>query len=121
MRYLLFVFLILVAAACGASKASEIGTEAVAAESGADAPSPTSETAPADALPNDGTRQIGDVTTCPVSGEVFTVTADSPKAEHEGGTYYFCCQGCVEDFVAAPARFLAGAAAEPAEGAAAAE
>ena len=28
------------------------------------------------------------------------------KAEHAGATYYFCCAGCREKFVAEPARFL---------------
>jgi xanthine dehydrogenase accessory factor len=28
------------------------------------------------------------------------------RAEHGGRTYYFCCGGCREQFVAAPARFL---------------
>jgi Cu+-exporting ATPase len=53
-----------------------------------------------------GTAKIGDKTTCPVSGEEFVVTADSPKAEHEGKTYYFCCPGCDKKFKADPKKFL---------------
>ncbi|HKI73500.1 MAG TPA: heavy metal translocating P-type ATPase, partial [Pseudomonadales bacterium] len=39
------------------------------------------------------------------------VSADSPHhAEYEGTTYYFCCNGCREKFVAAPAAYLKAAA-----------
>ena len=62
-------------------------------------------TNPADVLPNDGTRKVGEITTCAVSGEVFTISKDSPRAEYNGGTYYFCCGGCVSKFKADPARF----------------
>ena len=63
-----------------------------------------------------GQAQIGDRTRCPVSGEEFVVTADSPHAEHEGRTYYFCCPNCIERFQANPAQFTqpaGGPAAEP--------
>ena len=53
-----------------------------------------------------GTAQVGDKTVCPVSGEEFTVAADSPKAELDGKTYYFCCPGCVKKFQAEPQKFL---------------
>ena len=53
-----------------------------------------------------GEAKVGDKTTCPVSGETFVVDADSPKAEYEGKTYYFCCGGCAGDFKADPASFL---------------
>lgn len=49
---------------------------------------------------------VGDRTTCPVTNEEFVVAADSPHAEHEGHTYYFCCADCVAPFEADPARFL---------------
>jgi len=81
----------------------------------ADEPSSQPATQAANVLPNDGTRVVGDVTACPVSGEVFTVAADSPKAEFEGKTYYMCCGGCVGKFNADPARYLGKAAAEPKE------
>jgi YHS domain-containing protein len=54
-----------------------------------------------------GTAQVGDTSVCPVSGEAFTVTADSPRAEFEGKTYYFCCGGCAQKFAADPKKFLA--------------
>ena len=66
----------------------------------------TSPESAANTKPNDGTVVVGDVTTCPVSGDVFTVTAESPKTEIDGKTYYFCCAGCVDKFAADPAKFL---------------
>ncbi len=53
-----------------------------------------------------GEARIGDHTTCPVSGEEFVVSATSPKAEHEGKTYYFCCADCAKKFEEEPAKFL---------------
>lgn len=53
-----------------------------------------------------GTATIGDKTKCPASGEEFVVEASSPKFEHEGKTYYFCCGGCKKRFEANPAKFL---------------
>jgi Cu+-exporting ATPase len=53
-----------------------------------------------------GAAQIGDKTTCPISGEEFIVSATSPKAEVDGKTYYFCCPHCAEKFRADPAKFL---------------
>lgn len=53
-----------------------------------------------------GQATIGDTTTCPVSGETFVVTAESPHVEHNGATYYFCCAGCDSRFVANPEQYL---------------
>ncbi len=53
-----------------------------------------------------GDANVGDATKCPVSGEEFDVTATSPKAEHDGKTYYFCCSGCKKKFESNPAGFL---------------
>ncbi len=55
-----------------------------------------------------GDAKVGDKTLCPVSKEEFTVTASSPKAEHDGKTYYFCCPGCDAKFKADPQKFLGG-------------
>jgi Cu+-exporting ATPase len=52
-----------------------------------------------------GTAQVGDKTTCPVSGEEFVVAADSPKTELDGKTYYFCCPGCAKKFQADPKKY----------------
>lgn len=77
-----------------------------AAPSTASAPAATSPSAtPSRVVPN-GEARVGDRTTCPISGDEFVVTADSPHLEHEGRTYYFCCAPCVETFRAAPARYI---------------
>jgi YHS domain-containing protein len=64
-------------------------------------------TATAAALKKPGEAALGDRTTCPVSGEVFTVASDSPKVEFEGKTYFFCCNDCVADFQKDPAKYIA--------------
>lgn len=56
-----------------------------------------------------GEATVGDVTQCPVSGETFVVTADSPSLEHEGKTYYFCCANCHAKAEADPAKYLSKA------------
>ena len=53
-----------------------------------------------------GEANVGDTTTCPVSGEEFVVEATSPKVEHEGKTYYLCCSGCKKKFESDPAKFV---------------
>ena len=53
-----------------------------------------------------GEAGVGDTTNCPVSGEEFVVTAASPKVDHQGQTYYFCCGGCDKKFQADPAKYL---------------
>jgi len=58
-----------------------------------------------------GAARVGDKTTCPVSGEEIVVTAESPRVELDGKTYYFCCPHCAEKFRADPAGFLAKGAA----------
>jgi xanthine dehydrogenase accessory factor len=42
----------------------------------------------------------------PVCGMTVAVGADTPQAEHEGATYWFCCPGCRSRFVKDPAAFL---------------
>ena len=54
-----------------------------------------------------GEATIGDRSSCPVSGETFTITASSPKVEHDGKTYYFCCSGCAEKFKENPGKWAA--------------
>jgi YHS domain-containing protein len=53
-----------------------------------------------------GEAKVGDRTKCPVSGEEFTVSDSSPKVEHEGKTYFFCCSGCDQKFKADPKKYL---------------
>lgn len=54
-----------------------------------------------------GEAVVGDTSMCLVSGETFVVSADSPKTEYDGKTYYFCCPGCDSKFAADPAKYLA--------------
>lgn len=65
-------------------------------------------THPADAgaLKAPGEATVGDRTLCMISNEEFVVTASSPKVEHEGETYYFCCKGCDDDFKKDPEKYL---------------
>ena len=67
---------------------------------------------PADLVGQPGAA-IGDLTTCPVSGEVFEVTEDAPYIEHGGQNVYFCCARCIRRFQRNPDEYL-GAMAEPA-------
>jgi len=56
-------------------------------------------------LKSPGEAKIGDRSSCPVSGEAFTITESSPKVEYEGKTYYFCCSGCAEKFKENPSKW----------------
>jgi YHS domain-containing protein len=53
-----------------------------------------------------GEAKVGDTTTCPVSGEEFVVTAESPHIEYEGKTYYTCCSGCAKKLKEDPKKYL---------------
>jgi YHS domain-containing protein len=39
-------------------------------------------------------------------GHDFTVTADTPRSEHAGRHYVFCCPACKPRFDANPADFV---------------
>ena len=45
----------------------------------------------------------------PVCGMTVAVEGARHRAEHAGRTYYFCCGGCRERFLAAPDRYAAAA------------
>ena len=45
----------------------------------------------------------------PVCGMTVAVGPDTPRYEHDGTTYWFCCLGCRSRFAADPAAFLASA------------
>jgi YHS domain-containing protein len=70
-------------------------------------PAAKSGTAASD-LKAPGDAKVGDKTKCPVSGEEFTVTASSPKVEHKGKTYFFCCPGCDDRFRKNPEKYIGG-------------
>jgi hypothetical protein len=50
---------------------------------------------------------VGDLTYCPVSGAVFTVSAESPTVDVEGEAYQFCCDACAAYFTENRERVLA--------------
>ena len=56
-----------------------------------------------------GEAKVGDRTKCIVSGHEFVVTADSPHAEYNGNTYYFCCPDCPKAFQEHPEKFVPAA------------
>ena len=80
--------------ACGGAAPAPAAPASSPAAPGADAPK-----AP-------GEAKVGDKTTCIVSGETFTVLPTSPKVEHGGKTYYFCCPGCDQEFAKNPGKFV---------------
>jgi len=53
----------------------------------------------ADVKPN-ANAVIGKVTKCPVSGVMFRVKKSTPKIEHNGKNYQFCCNSCALKFKA---------------------
>ena len=77
------------------------------------APAPAADTAGAAAssqpLVPAGEAKVGDRTKCIVSGHEFVVTADSPHADYNGKTYYFCCPDCPKAFAAHPEKFVPAA------------
>ena len=85
----------LFAAACGGS----------APPPAAPKPAATTTAAPSPMVAP-GEAKIGDHTTCIVSGHEFVVTADSPHADYNGKTYYFCCPDCPKAFAADPAKYV---------------
>jgi YHS domain-containing protein len=95
MRALMLLVVVSLFAGCASTKSAEGSSSAPVAA----------------AVKKPGEATVGDTTTCPVSGEAFTIAADSPKVEHAGKTYYFCCDDCVADFQKDPAKFLAKLAA----------
>jgi Cu+-exporting ATPase len=103
---LLLAALSLALGACGSSPAAPPADATAAAHHGGmDHPPPTPIPASA-VFKAPGEATIGDKSNCLVSNEEFLVTDSSPKAEHEGKTYYFCCPGCDAKFKADPAKYL---------------
>jgi YHS domain-containing protein len=58
-----------------------------------------------DAPPPVGTRAH-----CPVMDDDFTVTESTPRSEHAGRHYVFCCPACKPQFDADPRRYLSKSA-----------
>jgi YHS domain-containing protein len=51
-------------------------------------------------------KNIGDMMTCPVSGEKISKSEAAESYEYEGKTYYFCCAGCKEKFIENPEKYI---------------
>ena len=45
-------------------------------------------------------EELGKKAVCPVTNRNFTITKDTPAIEFQGKTYYFCCPGCINKFIA---------------------
>jgi len=91
-------------AACAGSAPPPAAPSAVAPS--ADAPSAAASSQP---LVAPGEAKVGDHTKCIVSGHDFVVTKDSPHAEYNGKTYYFCCPDCPKAFQEHPEKFVPAA------------
>ncbi len=50
----------------------------------------------------------GNFTACPVSGEMVEISDETPSAEYNGQTYYFCCTDCKAKFEADPETYIGG-------------
>ncbi|MDQ3034117.1 MAG: YHS domain-containing protein [Myxococcota bacterium] len=101
-RSILALLSVLALAACGGGSSASSTTATEGDGHHASASTSGSE----QALVPMGETQIGDRSTCPVSGEEFVVSESSPTAEHDGRTYHFCCPGCAERFQADPHAYL---------------
>jgi len=51
-------------------------------------------------------EQAEETVVCPVCDHEFKKSEAKVTYEHEGKTYYFCCEGCKEKFVKNPEKFL---------------
>jgi hypothetical protein len=47
-------------------------------------------------------ERVGEQATCPIHGDTFTVTADTPAVEYQGKVVMFGCLGCASAFAANP-------------------
>ncbi len=92
--------------ACGGAATPAPATPAPAGTGSVAAPAASSAAPTSADLKKPGEAKVGDKTTCPVSGEQFVVMADSPSADYQGKTYYFCCANCVGKFKADPTKYV---------------
>ena len=54
----------------------------------------------------DSPQAVGAKATCPVTGDTFTITAQTAHSEYQGKHYYFCCPACKPQFDADPAKYV---------------
>lgn len=50
--------------------------------------------------------EIGMQVTCPVMGNVVTVTKSTPVIDYKGERYFFCCPGCDDKFMENPNKYI---------------
>lgn len=67
---------------------------------------PAKEAPAAAPMAFDAPPAVGTKATCPVTGEEFTVAADTARSEFEGRHYVFCCPACKPKFDADPHRYV---------------
>ena len=48
----------------------------------------------------------GRTVTCPVTGEEFKISKDTPAVKYKGKERYFCCPACVDDFKKNPEKYV---------------
>jgi len=48
----------------------------------------------------------GRMVSCPVRGNKFKITRDTPAAKYKNKEYYFCCPACLEQFKKDPEKYL---------------
>ena len=54
----------------------------------------------------DHAPQPGEKAICPVSGDVFIVSASTQTKEYNGKYYAFCCDDCPSQFAANPGKYV---------------
>jgi YHS domain-containing protein len=57
-------------------------------------------------------KKVGEEFTCPVDGMRMKVTEQTPTAEYQGKTYYFCNEQDKQTFLQGPERYVKGKSAE---------
>lgn len=45
-------------------------------------------------------EELGKEAICPVTKKSFKISKDTPAIDFQGKTYYFCCPGCLDKFMA---------------------
>ena len=45
-------------------------------------------------------EELGKEATCPVTKKSFKISKETPAIDFQGETYYFCCPGCINKFMA---------------------
>jgi len=61
-------------------------------------------------MPHDCHHTVTQSAKDPVCGMQVDIAHASVKADHGGQTWYFCCQGCRDKFLAEPDKYLSSAA-----------